>query len=96
MKKYSNCIWRVIAVVLAVVLILCVLVSCDEANNSTDTPETRFYVINMYDDPETYPLRIYVDKETRVQYLYNTYEGGMCVLVDKDGKPLLYGGTFND
>lgn len=37
---------------------------------------------------------VYVDKETRVQYLYvdNGYDGGLEILVDSDGKPLLYEG----
>ena len=34
---------------------------------------------------------IWVDRETGVQYLYHSsgYSGGLCVLVDKDGKPLV-------
>ena len=36
-------------------------------------------------------MQIWVDKETGVQYLYRSsgYSGGLTVLVDKDGKPLL-------
>ena len=38
-------------------------------------------------------FRIYYDKETKVMYLISDiYKvGGITVLVDKDGKPLLYG-----
>jgi len=41
---------------------------------------------------------IYVDRETRVQYLFASagHAGGMAVLVDKDGKPLLYRGNFDE
>ncbi|MBQ2704827.1 MAG: xylan 1,4-beta-xylosidase [Clostridia bacterium] len=36
-------------------------------------------------------VEIWVDKETGVNYLYrqNGYGGGMTVLLDKDGKPVV-------
>lgn len=36
-------------------------------------------------------LEIWVDKETGVNYLYcqSGYGGGMTVLIDKDGKPVI-------
>ncbi|MBQ7037499.1 MAG: xylan 1,4-beta-xylosidase [Clostridia bacterium] len=36
-------------------------------------------------------MEIWVDKETGVQYLYRQsgYAGGMTVLLDKDGKPVV-------
>lgn len=36
-------------------------------------------------------LEIWVDKETGVNYLYRQsgYSGGMTVLLDKDGKPVI-------
>ncbi len=39
-------------------------------------------------------IRIVVDRETGVQYMQtqNGYSGGVTVLVDQDGKPLLYKG----
>ena len=90
-----------IIVIIAIVLTCsCMfLTSCDKDANNKDDRYDRFYIIPMYasdskDNTSTYPLRIYVDKETKVQYIYNTYEGGMCVLVDADGKPLLYDGEF--
>jgi len=35
---------------------------------------------------------IWTDTETGVQYLFHCagYAGGMCVLVDAEGKPILY------
>ena len=95
MKKESRWVILLIVITIMAIVMLCCLTSCAD-DSSGDDKTTRFYVIDMYEEPSTAPLRIYVDKETRVQYLYNTYEGGMCVMVDKDGKPLLYGGTFND
>lgn len=39
-------------------------------------------------------LRVYVDTETNVMYLILSEYGGICVMVDVDGKPLLWdGGT---
>lgn len=39
----------------------------------------------------TSPIEIWVDKETGVNYLYREdgYSGGLTVLVDKDGKPIV-------
>ena len=36
-------------------------------------------------------VEIWVDKETGVNYLYHTsgYAGGLTVLLDKDGKPVV-------
>ena len=92
-----------IIVIIAIVLTFsCILLtSCDKDVNNQDDKLERFYSISMYasdskDNTSTYPLKIYVDKETRVQYIYNINQGGMCVLVDSDGKPLLYDGNFDD
>ncbi|MDE7364431.1 MAG: trimethylamine methyltransferase family protein [Ruminococcus sp.] len=39
----------------------------------------------------TTPMEIWVDKETGVNYIYHSagYSGGLTVLVDKDGKPVV-------
>ena len=36
-------------------------------------------------------FEIYVDKKTGVNYLFTQcgYSGGLCVLVDRDGKPIV-------
>lgn len=40
--------------------------------------------------------QIYVDKKTGVNYLfhYNGNAAGLCVLVDRDGKPLVTYGSY--
>jgi hypothetical protein len=39
-------------------------------------------------------LIVYVDTETNVMYLRRIGDGGICVMVDAEGKPLLWdGGT---
>ena len=36
-------------------------------------------------------MAIYVDRKTGVNYLFSSYgnAGGLCVLVDRDGKPIV-------
>lgn len=57
--------------------------------NATDN---RFILI--YNQSSNDGFRIYYDKKTKVMYLVSDiYKGGgITVLVDKDGKPLLYEG----
>lgn len=40
------------------------------------------------------PYAIYVDNLTGVQYL-RTYNGGVCVMVDAEGKPLIWEGYYD-
>ena len=51
--------------------------------------ERRFVVSNKEGKIEC--VKIITDSETGVQYLFATegYAGGLTVLLDKDGKPLL-------
>lgn len=57
--------------------------------NATDN---RFILI--YNQSSNDDFRIYYDKKTKVMYLVSDiYKGGgITVLVDRDGKPLLYEG----
>lgn len=50
----------------------------------------KIYTLGVLDGME-----IWVDTETSVQYLFRRsgYGGGMTVLVDQEGKPLLYKGN---
>ena len=47
--------------------------------------------INTYSQGKLVETEIWVDKETGVNYLYRKdgYSGGLCVLTDKDGKPVV-------
>ncbi|GAA0127398.1 hypothetical protein UT300019_33020 [Clostridium sp. CTA-19] len=51
--------------------------------------EKRFEVVSTQGNIESY--RIIVDKETGVNYLYisNGTSGGLTVLVDSEGKPII-------
>lgn len=39
---------------------------------------------------------MFVDKKTKVIYIYNTtgYQGGLTAMLDSDGKPLIYEGEL--
>jgi len=54
--------------------------------------ETDRFVKVLEDSGFISSSEIWVDTQTGVQYLYHAsgYSGGMTVLVDAEGKPLLY------
>ncbi len=56
----------------------------------TAMDEKRFVRIYKQETLTTM-LEIWMDRDTGVNYLYrrNGYSGGMTVLVDRDGKPLI-------
>ena len=60
-------------------------------SNSYAENERFIQIYNQYSKDN---FRIYYDKETKVMYLISAiYKGGgITVLVDKDGKPLIYEG----
>lgn len=81
---------KVIGIILIIVISLVILTGC--TSQSSAVTEERFVLI---DNLGNYNGNIYYDKETKVQYmLYSSYRTGACVtvLVDAEGKPLLYQG----
>lgn len=76
-------------VIIATITVL-LFTGCDGTHiTETDQQEiARLYVI---DNSMSY--RIYVDKETKVMYLRTKQGSGeaLCVMVDANGKPLLWG-----
>lgn len=86
MKKIIISLLIIIGIVLTGWLLKDVTISNNYAENE------RF--IQIYNQSSVHDgFRIYYDKETKVMYLISDiYKGGgITVLVDKDGKPLLYG-----
>ena len=86
---------------MALILIMCVAVLC-ACETPTDTKyssgdETtygdRFVLLYQHNHNG---FKVYVDVETRVQYMCDQNLNGVewIVLVDKDGKPLLYEGEL--
>ena len=70
---------RVIAMTILTLLTLalCGCTKAEASNHRLRTLDTGY----MYE--------IYVDNLTGVQYL-RTYKGGVCVMVDAEGKPLIW------
>ena len=77
---------RVIVIIL-ILLILAALCGCNETEIEVDADNERLRTLEtglMY--------VIYVDDLTGVQYL-RTYQGGVCVMVDAEGRPLIWEGA---
>lgn len=77
---------RVIVIIL-ILLILAALCGCNETEIEVDADNERLWTLEtglMY--------AIYVDDLTGVQYL-RTYQGGVCVMVDAEGRPLIWEGA---
>ena len=84
MKKIIISLLIIIGIVLTGWLLKDVTISNNYAENE------RFVIIQ-----QEYNGKVMYDKETKVEYfMYGGYKvgGGITVLVDKDGKPLLFGG----
>ncbi len=84
MKKIIISVLIMAGIVLTGWLLKDVTISNNYAENE------RF--IQIYKQSSNDAFRIYYDKETKVMYLISDiYKGGgITVLVDKDGKPLIY------
>lgn len=86
---------RVLAVILLIMICCFMFVGCGRKNDVTTTTELdrRFKIIRDTNDGLGY-CDIIVDTETGVMYLFRGagYRGGLTVMVDADGKPLIYEG----
>lgn len=101
--KFSEKIY-VRTVALLVILIIAMLVvevalavegECEKNTTKTETvvehSQQRFQRV-IKDNYSA--LIVYVDTETNVMYLHRIGDSGICVMVDAEGKPLLWdGGT---
>ena len=84
----------------AVIMMAASLSGCGSTSSIGTTEEMpngedRFIEIRTDDSEIESWTDIYVDKETGVMYLFvkNGYGGGLTVMVDKDGKPLIWEGA---
>ena len=83
MKKIIISLLMMIGIVLTGWLLKDVTISNNYAENE------RFVIIQQRDDE-----KVMYDKETKVEYFMFggfKYGGGITVIVDKNGKPLIYG-----
>lgn len=83
----------VILLIALLVVEFVVAVECDKNATKTETvvehSQQRFQRV-IKDDNSA--LIVYVDTETNVMYLIRSIYGGACVMVDVEGKPLLWDG----
>lgn len=86
---------RILAIIISIILCCLVLSGCGRKNEVIKTTEldSRFKIIKDTNDGYGY-CDIIVDTETGVMYLFRGagYRGGLTVMVDTDGKPLIYEG----
>ena len=78
---------RVIAITM---LILLTLALCGCVKAEAEARNRRLWVLDVCSGY----YEIYVVKLTGVQYL-RTYKGGVCVMVDAEGKPLIWEGYYD-
>ena len=82
LKKHLALATRAIIIMLVFILTLSIC-GCKKA----EAINHRLWVLDMHPMYE-----IYVDDLTGVQYLRTSY-GGICVMVDAEGKPLIWEGA---
>ena len=99
LKKYLT------TTILSILCIFC-LSSCSENENYQDYKPIQgsmFICVESYTDPYLGDVKILVDKETRIMYIY-CYDSGsdynfstnLTVLYESDGKPKKYNGVITD
>jgi hypothetical protein len=76
---------RAIVIIMLVVLLSVSMCGCNEA----EAGNRRLWILDSGTMGE-----IYVDNLTGVQYL-RTCRGGVCVMVDAEGKPLIWEGYYD-
>lgn len=86
---------KILAIILSIMICCFAFVGCSRKNEVIKTTEldSRFKIIKDTNDGFGY-CDIIVDTETGVMYLFRGagYRGGLTVMVDTDGKPLIYEG----
>ena len=75
----------IVTVVIIVLVVLLIIVMCDGKKAEASNHRMRSLDGNLI-------YGIYVDDLTGVQYLLTSY-GGICVMVDAEGKPLIWEGA---
>lgn len=68
-------------IIVAILLCVALCIGCGKGDNEDN------HMLKQLDNNFRY--RIFVHKDTGVMYIRNN-AGGICVMVDADGKPLIY------
>lgn len=98
-KKY------LMSAILSILCVLCLSSCVENENYESYQPQqgSMFICVEYYTDPHLGDVKILVDKETRIMYLYY-YDSGsdynfstnLTVLYDSDGKPKKYSGVITE
>ena len=93
-KIYEGTLILLVILLIALLIVAAVVAGeCDKNATKTETvvehSQQRFQRV-IKDNYSA--LIVYVDTETNVMYLRRIGDGGICVMVDAEGKPLLWDG----
>lgn len=77
-------------VVFTVMLSMLMLSSCGLYDNAAKVETENNRIGTIYNSGS---VIIHVDMQTGVQYFSSSW-GGTCIMVDEDGKPLIYNGAI--
>lgn len=85
---------KIITIVVLLTMSLWLLCACSgyTKTSTTEKEQTKERFVEIYHNNNVCS-HVFVDRETRVQYFIN-YKGGICPLIDENGKPLLYEGDL--
>ena len=86
--------------VILLAVVCCVIFSGCGRTRKVETSEVdkRFLILNDTNNGMNGYRQIIVDRETGVMYLFvgYSYKGGLTIMVDADGNPLIYDGEYGE
>lgn len=91
MKKKLFCLLLIL--ILPVCLLFAGCATPVETTQKKEKEEHLFIVVDSFYPPDGHTCSVLVHKETRIMYLMQN-EGGITVMVDKYGNPLIYYGAL--
>ena len=85
---------KILLILLLLIMPVMVLCGCaSEAKSSSSDNEHLFVAVDYFYVDSSYDYHVLVNKRTRVMYLSQD-NGGIVVMVDAEGKPLLWKGDL--
>lgn len=84
---------KILAILICVCILMCSLAACGKSATAEDTKYTNRFIIVEECDLGTFSVcYVLVDTDTGVLYNFikSGYGGGLTVMLDADGKPLIW------
>lgn len=83
---------KIIKTVMVVTIVLILLVSCGESNDTIESPKEKFSIVYEQNVEDTLNVYIIRDSNTDVLYMYTTgmRKAGLTPLINTDGSPVTY------